>query len=312
MTKKEIKEFLRIKRGYLKFGKNALAKQLKIKNISICGEAIKEVKQELKGIKKLVVPKRLFYDIETSYNIGKFWRSGYNQTIQPEDIIHERAIMTIAWKWEGDDKVYNMSWDKGCDKKLIQKFVNLMNEADELVGHNIERYDTSFIMGRALKHGIFALPRYKQFDTLKKARYHFNFNSNKLDYLSNLLGLGGKYKHPGMKMWDNIVLYDLFKMGTLNDRNNSMEEMLHYNSIDVVQTEAVFNRLRLYTTHETHHGVLIGKPKFTCPNDGSENVELIKTVVTAAGTIKRLMKCNDCGQTYFISNKDYLNFIKKS
>ncbi len=47
MTKKEIKDFLLKKRGYLKFGKNALAKQLKIKDIDLCGEAIKEVKTEL-------------------------------------------------------------------------------------------------------------------------------------------------------------------------------------------------------------------------------------------------------------------------
>ena len=33
MNKEEIKDFLRSKRGYLKFGKNALAKQLKIKDI---------------------------------------------------------------------------------------------------------------------------------------------------------------------------------------------------------------------------------------------------------------------------------------
>lgn len=47
MNKSEIKEFLRSKRGYLKFGKNALAKQLKIKDINLCAQAIREVKDEL-------------------------------------------------------------------------------------------------------------------------------------------------------------------------------------------------------------------------------------------------------------------------
>lgn len=47
MTKNEIKEFLRKKRGYLKFGKDALAKRLSIKNTDLCAQAIKEVKKEL-------------------------------------------------------------------------------------------------------------------------------------------------------------------------------------------------------------------------------------------------------------------------
>lgn len=47
MNKSEIKSFLRQKRGYLKFGKNALAKQLKIKDINLCAQAIREVKDEL-------------------------------------------------------------------------------------------------------------------------------------------------------------------------------------------------------------------------------------------------------------------------
>ena len=47
MNKNEIKSFLRQKRGYLKFGSMALAKQLGIKNVTLCREALREVKSEL-------------------------------------------------------------------------------------------------------------------------------------------------------------------------------------------------------------------------------------------------------------------------
>jgi len=47
MTKNEIKQFLHKRKGYLKFGKNALAKQLGIKNTDLCAQAIREVKSEL-------------------------------------------------------------------------------------------------------------------------------------------------------------------------------------------------------------------------------------------------------------------------
>ena len=47
MNLKDIKEFLHKRKGYLKFGKNALAKQLGIKNTELCAQAIREVKDEL-------------------------------------------------------------------------------------------------------------------------------------------------------------------------------------------------------------------------------------------------------------------------
>ena len=47
MNLKDIKEFLYKRKGYLKFGKNALAKQLGIKNTELCAQAIREVKYEL-------------------------------------------------------------------------------------------------------------------------------------------------------------------------------------------------------------------------------------------------------------------------
>ena len=48
--------------------------------------------------------KRLFFDIETSFNIGFFWRAGYKQVITPEQIIHERKVICVSYKLEYEDK----------------------------------------------------------------------------------------------------------------------------------------------------------------------------------------------------------------
>jgi hypothetical protein len=56
--------------------------------------------------------KRLFFDIETSPNIGLFWAAGYKKNISPDNIIKERAIICIAYKWADDDKTYVLTWDK--------------------------------------------------------------------------------------------------------------------------------------------------------------------------------------------------------
>src|SRR5690606_17814725 len=250
-------------------------------------KAANDIWRKFKNKKQIttVTPKRLFYDIETSYNIVKSWRVGYNLNINPDDIIHERAIICVSYKWEGEDTVYTLKWKKGDDSELVRKFIKVMAEADELIGHNIDRYDTKFLMTRAIKNNILALPKYTSTDTLKLARKHFSFNSNKLDYIAEFLGFGNKLKHRGMPMWDDIILRNC---------SDSMNEMIDYCEKDVLLTEQVYNKLISYGEQKTHHGVLNGKEKCSCPNCGDKNFTLVKTYVSKVGTSKKLVKCDSC------------------
>lgn len=315
MNLQKIKSFLNEKPGYLKEGAKRLCKKLKLEenyeNFDLCKKAIREVYKERSKFNYRKKSKKLIYDLETSYNIGGFWKSGYNITVTEDMIIHERAIITASWKWYGEDKIHYMSWENGCDKKIVEKLIELFFEADEIIGHNVDRYDNAFLMTRAMFHGILALPKYKTFDTYKKASSFLNLNSKKLDYLAKVLGIPGKYKHSGLSMWHKIIHFDVLNIGSKELRDSALEEMIYYNCVDVGLTEAVYEKLRLYAPHNVHHGVLMGKTKYSCPHCGSENVEYLKTTVTAAGTLKHIMKCMDCGQVFFISNSDFLKMLKK-
>ena len=246
-------------------------------------------------------PKRLFYDIETSYNIVKSWRIGFNINLNMEDIIQERAIITIAYKWEGEEDVTVLSWNKGCDKEIIKDFVKVMAEADELVGHNVDRYDTKFIMARALKHNIPVLPKYQSTDTLKLAKKHFMLNSNKLDYIAQYLGIGHKTKHRGMEMWDDIILK--------NDPK-ALEEMIEYNVQDVFLTEQVYHKLMEYSLPKVNHASKQTGDKHTCPQCGSDHAELHKTYISGSGVKTRLMGCKSCSTNFTISNTNYTKFYE--
>ena len=252
---------------------------------------------------KSLKPKRLFYDIETSYNIVKSWRVGYNLSITPEDIIHERAIITIAYKWEEDEEVTVLTWNKGCDKDLVKQFVDIMAEADELVGHNVDRFDTKFIMGRALKHGISVLPKYQSTDTLKLAKKHFMLNSNKLDYIAQYLNIGHKVRHRGMEMWDDIILR--------NDPK-ALEEMCEYNVHDVFLTEKVYKALMNYSLPKVNHASKQTGDKHSCPECGSEEAVLTKTYISNSGTKTRLMSCNSCSTHFTISNTNYEKYYGRT
>jgi hypothetical protein len=245
--------------------------------------------------------KRLFFDIETSPNIVYAWRIGYNLNITPENIIDERKIICISYKWENEDKIHTLTWDKNqCDKKMLIDFVKVANQADELIAHNGDRFDIKWIRTRCIFHRVPIFPHYRTLDTLKKAKSGFNFNSNKLDYIAQFLGVGAKVKHSGFDMWVQVM----------KGSKDAMKEMVHYCEGDIIVLEDVFLTMQNYIKPNTHVGVLNNNLKYSCPCCGSEQVELIKNNVTAMGTIKRLMGCLSCGTNYEISNSSYINYLK--
>lgn len=245
--------------------------------------------------------KRLFFDIETSPNVVYSWRIGYNLTITPDSIIDERKIICISYKWENSDKIYSLSWDKNqCDRQMLIDFIEQANQADELIAHNGDRFDIKWIRTRCIFHRIPMFPQYKTLDTLKKAKNGFNFNSNKLDYIAQFLGVGAKVKHSGFDMWKNVMKGD----------SDAMNEMVNYCEGDIIVLEDVYFTMQNYIKTNTHNGVINNNLKYSCPSCGSEHSELIKNNVTAAGTIKRLMQCTDCDYNFEINNASYILKLK--
>jgi len=245
--------------------------------------------------------KRLFFDIETSPNIVYSWRIGWNLTITPENIINERAIICISYKWENEDKIHTLTWDKDqSDKQMLIDFIKIANQSDEMIAHNGDRFDIKWIRTRCIFHRIPMFPNYKTLDTLKKAKSGFNFNSNKLDYIAQYLGVGAKVKHSGFDMWKGVMSNDSI----------ALKEMAHYCEGDIIVLEDVYLTMQNYIKQNTHAGILNNNLKYSCPCCSSENTILLKNNVTTMGTIKRLMECEDCNHAYEISNSSYILYLK--
>ncbi len=245
--------------------------------------------------------KRMFFDIETSPNVGYFWRTGYNLTIPTENIIDERKIICISYKWETDDNIHTLTWDENkCDKQMLIDFIEQANKADELIAHNGDRFDIKWIRTRCIFHRVPMFPNYKTLDTLKKAKSGFNFNSNRLDYIAQFLGVGAKVKHSGFDMWKNVMKND----------KKALKEMVNYCEGDIIVLEDVYFTMQNYIKQNTHNGVINNNLKYSCPTCGSEHSSLVKNNVTAMGTIKRLMECEDCNYHFEISNSSYILKLK--
>lgn len=238
--------------------------------------------------------KRLFFDIETSPNIGMFWQAGYKQRIDYSNIIKERAIICICYKWEDEKEVYSLTWDKKqSDKAMLQKFIEVANVATEMVGHNGDKFDLAWIRTRCLFHGIDMFPKYQTIDTLKVSRSKFRFNSNRLNYIADYLGIGQKIKTE----------FDLWKTILLDNNGKSLDEMVKYCKKDVVLLERVFKKLSGHIESKVHYGVLFGQDRGSCPECGSSDLLKIKSRTTATGLKKIQYQCNTCHKYHTKTDK---------
>lgn len=227
--------------------------------------------------------RRLLFDIETSPNLGFFWQTGREIDIDTDSIVQERAIICICWKWAKDKRVFTLTWDKGKDKKMIKKFVKVMEQADEIVAQNGDRFDIKWLRTRCIYHRIPMSPRVISIDTLKETRKLFKFNSNRLDYVGQYLGVGQKGKTGGFDTWKDIVLH--------NDPV-AMRRMIKYCKQDVVLLERVWDVINPYVAAKLHYG----KYSNECPECGKPRLRKVKERLLSSGVRRYEMKCTVCGK----------------
>lgn len=249
--------------------------------------------------------KILIYDIETPRLKAYVWWSGKQYV---HDIIDEPKIISIAWKWLGEDKVYDLHWDLKTkdDEVMVKQFVDVYNEADLVVGINNKNFDDRWVRARAIKHDVSMNAYARTLDVQKEAKRLIRVPSYSMKNLAKYFKLGEqKGEHEGIKMWNMI------QEGTMKERKEYMKKMVEYNRQDILTTEALYYKLLPMMRHQTHMGVLNGNSKASCPACGNtERVEKFKTLVTNMGTVQHLMICKDDGHQFKVSHTEYLNFLK--
>ncbi len=245
--------------------------------------------------------KRLFWDIEVSPNVVFSWRVGFNLNIGPHNIIEERKVICIAYKWEHEKKITVLRWDPRTkdDRRMLCEFTAVAEEADELVAHYGDNFDMPWFRGRCAILGLPPLPKFKTVDTKAWASKYFYFNSNKLDYLGDIFGYGRKIK-TDFELWIDVV----------RGSQLALDKMCRYCGRDVLRLSQVYSRLAPFVAAKTHVGVLAGGERWQCPHCGGTHVKHSKRRVTSTGTVQHQMKCLDDGFYYQISQKAFSAYLK--
>jgi len=248
-------------------------------------------------------PRIMIYDIETSLvKAWLFWTG--EQYIRHDQLIGVPKIISVCYKWYGEEKVHKLTWDDGDDKVLVQDFVKAYNSADMVVGINNNSFDNKIVTARAMKYDLFINTQMKSFDVQRKFRSLIKIPSYSMAYLTKYFGVENKLEHEGRIMWQ------LIQEGTPEEKVEYLKKMVDYNVGDIVSTEALYAKYKKYMKHVIHQGVLKGGEKWSCPECGNtKTIEHVRTTSTPAGTIQHQMMCKVDKTLFKMSHRQYMEYI---
>jgi DNA polymerase elongation subunit (family B) len=226
--------------------------------------------------------KILMLDIETSPNIAHVWGL-FKQNVALNQLMDSSQMMCFAAKWYGNSKIYFRSTHADGQKKMLVELWNLMSEADVIVHFNGKRFDIPTINKEFIIAGMAPPDPYHQIDLYTTVKTRFRFPSNKLDYVSKILGLGEKIKHMGHDLWVQCMA----------GNNTAWSKMKEYNIHDIVLLEKLYVKLLPWIKNHPNYGLFNETEKSVCPNCGSHHIikNGFETTLTSKYQRYRCVEC---------------------
>lgn len=257
----------------------------------------------MKKNNKQLTPKILLFDIETLPIEAYVWGL-WDNNVALNQIKQDWTVLSWSAKWLEDSPKKMMYADvrkeKNVrnDKNILLKMWKLLDEAEVVITQNGVKFDSKKLNARFAIHDIPPPSPYKHIDTLKIAKNHFAFTSNKLEYMAQALGVKYKKlkpkKFPGFEMWS----------ACLNKNIEAFNEMQRYNNYDVLALQCVYERLIVWDNTINFN---VFNPEVKVCSCGSKEFKENGYDYQKLGKFKRY-KCKKCGKHY----RDGVNLLKEA
>ena len=223
--------------------------------------------------------KLLEIDIETAPNVCHTWGL-FNQNIGINQIVAPGFTLCVAAKWVGDKKVMFFKHD---EPDFLDSVWTLLDEADAVIHYNGRNFDMPILNKEFVEKDMAPPSPYHQIDLLQVARKRFRFTSNKLDFVAQFLGLGGKHHHKGHQLWTDCM----------EGCSKAWKVMKKYNIQDVLLLEKLYFKLLPWIQSHPNHALYTEDTRPCCPNCGAFKVVKCGTETTLTMTYQRY-RCGSC------------------
>ena len=174
--------------------------------------------------------------------------------------------------------------------EMLSAVHSLLDAADIVVHYNGLVFDIPILNKDFVKADMLPPNSYRQVDLLQTVRRNFRLTSNKLDFVANFLGIGGKLPNKGMSLWNGCMA------GNVAD----WRRMERYNKQDVRLLPKLYEKLLPWIKNHPNVGLYSdivdkdGDPIEVCTNCGSAH--LVKNGMEHLNTQSyQRYRCMDCG-----------------
>lgn len=245
---------------------------------------------EIELEQKIKSPKILLWDIENSGMLVENVWNLFEPRLNYSQVVGDAFILSWSAKWLYDDKMYSdvvtpNEVKNRDDMRVVSSLYRMLDDADIIVGHNIDGHDIPKVNSRLIYYGINPPMYDRSIDSYKVAKSLFSFPSNSLDNINKYLGLEEKvHNNPGL--WEKCV----------HDADEkSLHKLKKYNEQDALCVEALY--LRMLPWIKNHPNWIVYGQSMdgeTCPQCGkSGNIEWRDDKLNKG--IYRVARCTYCG-----------------
>lgn len=244
----------------------------------------------------------LIFDIETSPMIAYVWGL-WKQNIPIDRIIQDWSVICWSAKWLNQDGVISSVVTQEMNEEyVILAMWKLLDEADVVVAHNAKRFDVPKMNAKFIEYGLYEPSPYKVVDTLAIAKSRFKFTSNKLDYITKLMGHEGKHS-TDFQLW----------VDCMNRKQEALDRMVAYCEQDVLELEQTYLKLRHWDKQAPNLAVFDDDDTIRCGTCLSEDLETIdnRRAVTSTSSYP-VYRCNNCGKVQRDSSSTTTSNKRKS
>jgi len=228
--------------------------------------------------------KILLWDIETAPAISYTW-GRWKQNIGSNQVVQEGYILCWAARFLDSDEVHydalpyhkqDYANDPTDDYAICQTLLDLF-----------EKFDLRWFNAQLAKHELPPVHPQKTIDTLKYAKSHFRFPSNRLDELAKYLGIEQRKLSTDFTLWS----------GCMDGDKDAWQKMVDYNIQDLEPLAEVYLRLRPYIKNHPNLALYEdwdGDRTERCPKCGSRHLVNNGYYRTNVSVFRRY-KCTGCG-----------------
>lgn len=227
--------------------------------------------------------KILFLDLETSPNLAYVWGL-WDQRVAINQLVESTEVICFGARWFGEKKVTFRSVHHHGKEEMLKEMHRLLDEADVLVGWNSQSFDSKHMKREFLEAGMLPPSPYKEMDLMRTVKSQFKFPSNKLDYVSQRLGVGAKVKHSGFDLW----------LACMAGNKKAWAEMKEYQLQDVNLLVDLYEKLKPWIKNHPDAALYAGVED-GCTNCASTNLQR-RGVARTVSSVYQRYQCNDCGK----------------